>query len=239
MNYTDNLRLLKPETNDLFDVAHANSNAELIDAAITAKASLEQVAAMLDQIIDTGQITDVDIGAVTTIREFIHNKGFRVGVGTQAEIEEQIAQGLAPEDSLMLPTNSPDIKDFERMKAATADTGWIRLTPNSRWSEVDNVYLKCRRIGKCVYISGRVQHDTGAGDENLDLVTLPEGFRPSTAGAYGLAYATPDVRSILPIMIYGSGLVRFCTPYSVTGGSVSIKGTVYQFAFSFFAQGED
>lgn len=181
MNYTEKLRLLKPETNELFDVQHANSNAELIDAAITAKASLEQVATMLDQIIATGQITDVDIGAVTTIREFIHNKGFRVGVGTQAEIDELLAQGTPSDASLLLPTNSPDIEDFERMKAQLADTGWIEV------SELDNGWVASalpyypngawyRRIGTHVYVRGCIIQNENAAT----IFTLPKGFRPES-----------------------------------------------------------
>jgi len=150
MNYTEHIHLLKPETDELFNVQHANSNAELLDAAITAKASLEQVAAMLEQIIETGQITDVDIGAVTTIKEILHNTGFRIGVGTEAELAALEDAGLLEEGVLYIPSDE--------------DTGWQDLTLLNGWTtysfsgtEDDTPQApQIRRIGNHVYVRGAI-----------------------------------------------------------------------------------
>lgn len=170
MNYTDNLHLLKPETTELFDVDHANSNAELIDAAVAAKASLEQVAAMLEQIVESGEITDVDIGAVTTLKEILHNTGFRIAVGTTAELQALADAGLMEDNVLYIPSDG--------------DTGWVDLTLEGSWTvwSFDGVAQtpQCRRIGNHVYVRGAVACEsisTSLGVHKT-FAYLPAGFRP-------------------------------------------------------------
>lgn len=184
MNYTENLHLLKPETSELFDVQHANSNAEILDAAIALKASLEQVATMLEEIIETGEITEVDIGAVTTIREFIDNTGFRVGVGTNAQIAAAQQAGSIPNHALVIPTDGSDVTEFERMSALTADTGWVTLPASafaSGWTP-SGAGVQVRKIGNHVFIRGRATLDSEAttGDYH-NVLTIPAAYRPPTA----------------------------------------------------------
>ena len=184
MNYTENLHLLKPETTELFDVAHANSNSELIDAAVTAKASLEEVATMLEEIIETGEITEVDIGAVTTIREFLNNTGFRVGVGTSAQIAAAQQASAIPDHALVIPTDGTDVAEFTRISTLTTDSGWVTI-PSSAfktgWSPT-GAGVQVRKIGNHVYLRGRATLSAEATTSGYnDILTIPEGYRPATA----------------------------------------------------------
>lgn len=211
MNYTENLHLLKPETSELFDVQHANSNAELIDAAVAAKASLEQVATMLEEIIETGEITEVNIGAVTTIREFLNNTGFRIGVGTTAEIAAAEQTGTIPDHALVIPTDGTDVADFEQalediedLQAATASSsGNVAMT--SPWIN-GSITLNCRKIGKAVYLRGRAELPTGATETHL-VGTVPEGFRPPNSGAYGMVF-TVDGYMFSPCIVQATGVIQ-------------------------------
>lgn len=247
MNYTENLGLLKPETTELFDVQHANSNAEILDAAIALKASLEQVATMLEEIIETGEITEVDIGAVTTIREFINNTGFRIGVGTTAQIAQAETQGLIPENSLVIPTDGTDVADFEQaltdignlqtdvtaLQTATADSGWQTITMTTPWTS-GGITMQCRKIGKRVYVHGRAEHDSQATESKL-VGTLPEGYRPGNAGGYGMVYSL-DGSMISTCIVQSSGVLQLSTLFSLAYPTTAqtYPGKTIVFDFGFF-----
>lgn len=240
MNYTENLGLLKPETTELFDVQHANSNAEILDSAIALKASLEQVATMLEEIIETGEITEVDIGAVTTIREFIHNTGFRIGVGTTAEIAAAEQAGTIPDHALVIPTDGTDVADFEQalsdiedLQTATADSGWQNITMTAPWSS-GGVAMKCRKIGKRVYVHGRADHSSSATESKL-VGTLPEGYRPSNAGGYQMVY-TVDGSMISTCIVQPSGVLQLSTLFSLAYPTTAqtYPGKTIVFDFGFF-----
>lgn len=64
-----------------------------------------------------------------------------------------------------------------------ADSGWVDCTLNSRFSRYDNNYptLQVRKVGKAVYLRGTLRNNTTltGGDMNIDVATIPEGYRPS------------------------------------------------------------
>ena len=232
MNYTENLHLLKPETTELFNVEHANSNAEILDAAVSLKASLEQVATMLEEIIETGEITEVDIGAVTTIREFVHNTGFRVGVGTAAEIADLNARGAIPEDALCIPTDGTDVEDFEQaledigdlqgdvsdLQTATADTGWQTVTAamfGTGWS-AGTAAPKYRKIGNHVYLKGEA---VGSASAESVVLTLPSGYRAGGQPPV-LNYSTDNVW--WQMVTYSTGELEAKKGFDLENGSAVI-----------------
>lgn len=142
----------------------------------------EQMITAIEQIVETGEVTDLDSGFVTTLKEKNHGAGLSVFVGTTAEIN-----AVSPKEAntLYIPTDD--------------DTGWLDLTLTEGWTvkSFDDLGTEMqqtpqyRRIGNHVYIRGCICKESIS--DNLAVhktyAYLPEGFRPtrfvfrSTTGA--------------------------------------------------------
>ncbi len=127
------------------------------EASIAAAAALveqgltkEQIITAIYQIVESGEVTDLDSGFVTTLKEILHNTGFRIGVGTEAELAALEEAGLLEEGVLYIPSDE--------------DTGWQELTLLNGWTtysfsdtEDDTPQTpQIRRIGNHVYVRGAI-----------------------------------------------------------------------------------
>ena len=232
MNYTENLHLLKPETTELFDVQHANSNAELIDTAVAAKASLEQVAAMLEQIIETGEITEVDVGVMTTIKEINHGTGLRIWIGTTAELN---ALPSKASNVLYLRTDGDDLTELEEelgdleadvadiaadvtdLQTATADSDWQTISPYSGWTGT----IKIRKIGSMVQLKLDVEYTSGT---SLQICSISSAYKPATDEYALLPGAGSNLFNTMQIVTNGGFLMINHDPSTLEG--VEIRGTI-------------
>lgn len=163
-----------------------------------------------ERLIQVGE--NFEQGYVTELREFINQKNFSVGVGTFAEIAAAEQAGTIPDHALVIPTDGSDVEDFEQvledittLKAATADSGWQDVTMTSPWIS-GSITLKCRKIGKTVYLRGRAELPTGSTETHL-VGTVPEGFRPPNSGAYGMVF-TVDGYMFSPCIVQATGVIQ-------------------------------
>lgn len=195
-----------------------------------------------ERLIQVGE--NFEQGYVTELREFINQTNFKVGVGTSA----QIAQAEIPEHALCIPTDGTDVEDFEQalsdienlqtdvsaLETATADSGWQDITMTAPWSS-GGVAMKCRKIGKRVYVHGRAEHDSQATESRL-VGTLPEGYRPSNAGGYQMVYTT-DGSMISTCIVQSSGVLQLSTLFSLAYPTTAqtYPGKTIVFDFGFFA----
>lgn len=187
-----------------------------------------------ERLIQVGE--NFEQGYVTELREFINQTNFKVGVGTTA----QIAQADIPENALCIPTDGTDVADFEQalsdienLQTATADSGWQNITMTAPWSS-GSVAMKCRKIGKRVYVHGRAVHSSSATESKL-VGTLPEGYRPSNAGGYQMVY-TVDGSMISTCIVQPSGVLQLSTLFSLAYPTTAqtYPGKTIVFNFEFF-----
>lgn len=187
-----------------------------------------------ERLIQVGE--NFEQGYVTELREFINQTNFKVGVGTTA----QIAQADIPENALCIPTDGTDVADFEQalddietLQTATADSGWQDITMTAPWSS-GAVAMKCRKIGKRVYVHGRADHSSSATESKL-VGTLPEGYRPGNAGGYQMVY-TVDGSMISTCIVQSSGVLQLSTLFSLAYPTTAqtYPGKTIVFDFGFF-----
>lgn len=187
-----------------------------------------------ERLIQVGE--NFEQGYVTELREFINQTNFKVGVGTTA----QIAQADIPENALCIPTDGTDVAvfeqaldDIETLQTATADSGWQDITMTAPWSS-GGITMQCRKIGKRVYVHGRAKHDSSAAESKL-VGTLPEGYRPSNAGGYGMVYSL-DGSMISTCIVQSSGVLQLSTLFSLAYPTTAqtYPGKTIVFDFGFF-----
>lgn len=159
----------------------------------------EEVITAIQQIIETGEVHDLDTGFVTTLKEIAHGLGFRVWLGTTAEFNALQAGGLLEANVLYIRTDDTSAQDIRSAIAAlqsavaalqttAADSGWKTLeiteaymqgfTPPTSGSKMP----RYRKIGNHVYIQGFVMADMptiALPDVNSPFAQLPNGYTPS------------------------------------------------------------
>lgn len=130
----------------------------------------EQMITAITQIVESGSVGDIDTGFVTTIKEILHNTGFRIAVGTTAELQALADAGLMEDNVLYIPSDG--------------DTGWLPLTLEAGWSAYSHDGVEqtpqYRRIGNHVYVRGCVSCESISTSLSVHktYAYLPAGFRP-------------------------------------------------------------
>lgn len=68
------------------------------------------------------------------------------------------------------------------LNSKTEDSGWVQMTAAGNFSQM----LKCRKIGKAVYVMGTLHFsDSGAFFDDQQVATVPENMKPSASyGTY-------------------------------------------------------
>ena len=186
MDYTNKFHLKKPETDELYWVNDFNDNADSMDRELSTRPTFEQVAVMLEQLVESGEISDVTIGAVETLTEINQKLGFRVWLGTTAEYNTLAAAGLLEPNVLYIRTDDTSAEEIRAaiaaLQAAASDTGWQPLPISGTGFTAGSMAPQYRRIGSRVYLRGQIVVDMDAvADVTTVFATLPEGFRPSAA----------------------------------------------------------
>lgn len=204
MNYTNHFNFKKPVSDELYWVDDFNDNADSIDGELSLRPTNEQVAVMLEQLIETGEITDLTIGAVSTLTELNKKLGFRVWLGTTAEFNALQASDLLEANVLYIRTDDTSAQDIRSaiaaLQTAAADSGWQTLaieSPVIGAQEGDGYWApesggktpRYRKIGNHVYIQGNMMADmeimtldwvnTGSPLVEGIAATLPASCRPS------------------------------------------------------------
>lgn len=158
----------------------------------------EEVITAIQQIIETGEVHDLDTGFVTTLKEIAHGLGFRVWLGTTAEFNALQASDLLEANVLYIRTDDTSAQDIRSaiaalqsavaaLQTAAADSGWQTLTISSTQGGFSaptsgNKIPSYRKIGNHVYIQGFVMvnmGEAGPPDVNSPFAQLPSEFVPS------------------------------------------------------------
>lgn len=73
-------------------------------------------------------------------------------------------------------------KAVAELNGKTEDSGWVQMTADGNFSQM----LKCRKIGKAVYVMGTLHFsDSGAFFDDQQVATVPENMKPSASyGTY-------------------------------------------------------
>lgn len=159
---------------DIEPVPTYEASVAAAEALVEQGMTKEQMITAITQIVESGSVGDIDTGFVTTIKEILHNTGFRVGVDTTANLEALKEAGLMEEGVLYIPSDG--------------DTGWVDLTLINGWKvhtfENDPIdsspqTAQVRRIGNHVYVRGVIENE-GPFDTTMTskiFTVLPEQFR--------------------------------------------------------------
>lgn len=147
------------------------------EAAIAAAQALveqgmtkEQIITAITQIVESGSVGDIDTGFVTTINEILHHTGFRIAVGTTAELQALADAGQMEDNVLYIPSDG--------------DTGWQDLELLNGWEthtfeETDDSTPQTpqyRRIGNHVYVRGTIHN------ESISTIMLPKIYAQLPVG---------------------------------------------------------
>ncbi|MBR1382792.1 MAG: hypothetical protein IJ555_03135 [Ruminococcus sp.] len=130
----------------------------------------EQMITAITQIVESGSVGDIDTGFVTTLKEILHNTGFRIGVDTTAALQALADAGLMEDNVLYIPSDG--------------DTGWQELELLNGWEthtfegsdDSTPQTPQYRRIGNHVYVRGTMHN------ESISTTMLPKVYAQLPVG---------------------------------------------------------
>lgn len=177
----------------------------------------EEVITAIQQIIETGEVQDLDSGFVTTLKEQNNGIGFKVWLGTTAEYDALVNAELVEANTLYIRTDDTSAAD---VRAALEDSGWKTLTISGTGFTAGSPVPKYRKIGNRVIVKGQIAVDMdNVSDVTTVFATLPSGYRPATA-LYRLIPGEGDRQARLYVSSSGGVNINYFKTYAgdpVTG----------------------
>ena len=203
----------------------------------------EQIITAIEQATG-GIVGNLDDGYITIWKEQNAGIGVKLWVGTTAQYNalEEVLPNI-----LYIRTDDSTVEDMldaiETIQATLSsiqtgfanyiqDSNWQNVTVSSPWAQTD-IPLRVRKIGKVVYVRGRVIHNTGYAESRI-VGTIPSGYRPSTVGAYDSVY-TYSGDAIASCIVNPTGVIQLSRPISLsdTPAGVTLIGKTMVFDFSY------
>lgn len=176
-----------------------------LETELTALGDVELVRATLDQ--HTGQIADLDT-KTASIKNDLNDLDTKVG--NQETTLTTLDTKIQTEINTQVSINTSQNTRLNTLETKVVDTAWTNITPISPFTATKQIQVK--RTNGIVYFRGTLSHGTG------DCFTIPEGFRPPTAGSYEYHYLLPGQSTtqsdVAKIYVRPSGL---CSIVSKSG----------------------
>lgn len=106
--------------------------------------------------------------------------GVAVGTVVDVEVLKPVMPDSVPTATETVAALVQDITSVhDRLAALEADSGWIELPWENGTSSNPNWTARLRRVGKSIFLRGLC---TGITANELQVCTIPEGFRPTMGG---------------------------------------------------------